>query len=202
MTDFHLDIRRQQKFTTAVLSLQQVAFANPVFFTEAEISCLKQEALALPFRAAQPVVGNGVYQDFDICFPAPLTGSFAKAAHLLQACCKALSEASPGLFESDVLINDFAVQNYPAGSNGIGVHKDGLRYRNLVFIITLSGQSDLFICSDREGSNRQIVADDPGRLVILPAPGLAFLDAPDSRPLHGVDGVTTGRLSIGFRQER
>lgn len=202
MTIFHLDSDRQKIFATAVLSLQQAAFANPAFFSDAEISCLKQEALALPFRTARSVVGKGVHQDFDICFPAPLTGSFAKAAHLLQACCRTLSETSPGLFESDMIINDFAVQNYPAGSNGIGIHKDGLRYRNLVFIITLAGQSDLFICSDRDGADRQIVTDDPGRLVILPAPGLSFLGDPDNRPLHGVDGVTAGRLSIGFRQER
>lgn len=202
MTNFHLDPERQQQFITAVLSLQHAAFAHPAFFSEAEISSLKQEALALPFRSARPVVGNGVHQDFDICFPAPLTGSFAKAAQLLSACCRAMSYATPGLFEDDVIINDFAVQNYPAGSKGIGIHKDGLRYRNLVFIITLAGQSDLFICSDREGSNRQIIADEPGRLVILPAPGLAFLGDPDNRPLHGVDNVTSGRLSIGFRQER
>lgn len=202
MTSFHLDSDRQQTFSNAVLSLQQAAFANPVFFSETEISQLKQEALALPFRTARSVVGKRVHQDFDICFPAPLTGSFAKAAHLLQVCCKTLSATRPDLFESELIINDFAVQNYPAGSNGIGIHKDGLRYRNLVFIITLAGQSDLFICSDRDGGNRQIVADDPGRLVILPAPGLSFLGCPDNRPLHGVDGVTGGRLSIGFRQER
>ena len=202
MISFHIDPDRQQIFTTAVLSLQQAAFANPVFFSDEEISCLKQEAMALPFRTAHTVVGKGVHQDFDICFPAPLTGSFAKAARLLQVFCKTMSETSPDLFESDVIINDFAVQSYPAGSNGIGIHKDGLRYRNLVFIITLAGQSDLFICSDRDGGNRRIIADEPGRLVILPAPGLSFLGCPDSRPLHGVDGVATGRLSIGFRQER
>lgn len=202
MTSFHLDPDRQQTFAAAVRALHRARFSNPEFFSPAEISSLKQEALALPFRAARSVVGNGVHQDFEICFPAPLTGSFAKAADMLEAACKALAEEEPGLFEGEVRINDFAVQNYPAGSHGIGIHKDGLRYRNLVFIITLAGQSELFICSDREGSDRQLISDEPGRLVILPAPGLAFLAAPEERPLHGVDGVTSGRLSIGFRQER
>lgn len=202
MASFELDPDRCRIFETAVLSLRDARFTNPEFFSPPEIERLKQEALALPFRTARPVAGKTVHQDFRICFPAPLVGSFARMAQMLEAACGILSERHPGLFESDVIINDFAVQNYPAGSRGIGIHKDSLRYRNLVFIITLDGRSDLFICSDRQGSDRQTVADEPGRLVILPAPGLSFLNDPDSRPLHGVDGVTTGRLSIGFRQER
>ena len=193
---------RQDMFISALAQLEIQPFASFPFFSEAEISAMIAQTDALSFRKARETVGNNVFQDFDICFPAPLAGSFAKAAHLLQVCCKTLSATHPDLFESVLIINDFAVQNYPAGSNGIGIHKDGLRYRNLVFIITLAGQSDLFICSDRDGGNRQIVADYPGRLVILPAPGLSFLVCPDNRPLHAVDGVTGGRLSIGFRQER
>ena len=38
--------------------------------------------------------------------------------------------------------------------------------------------------------------------MILPAPGLAYVEQEDQRPFHGVDNVVGGRLSIGFRQER
>lgn len=202
MTSFDLTPDRQADFSSAVLSLRQAQFANPVFFSTDEVRQLKQDALTLPFRQARSVVGQGVHQDFQICFPAPLINSFAKAAQLLETACAALSATQPDLFEDNVHINDFAVQNYPAGSRGIGIHKDGLRYRNLVFIITLDGGSDLFICADRDGSDRQVIDDTPGRLVILPAPGLSFLADPAARPLHGVDAVSRGRLSIGFRQER
>ena len=89
------------------------------------------------------------------------------------------------------------MQNYPSHSRGIGIHKDGLRYRNLVFILTLDGQSELFVCSDRRGTDRQVVPDKPD-LVILPAPGLAYVEQEDQRPFHGVDNVVGGRLSIGF----
>ena len=44
------------------------------------------------------------------------------------------------------------------------------------------------------------LCDEPGRLVILPAPGLSYMGQADQRPLHGVNNVVGGRLSIGFRQ--
>ena len=202
MHDFHLDQKRMQIFATAVLSLRNAAFASPFFFTKTEIQLLWHEARALPFRQAQPRVGKDVYQDFSICFPAPLKNSFKSAAQMLEKACQSIAKEHEDLFESEVKINDFAVQNYPAHSRGIGIHKDGLRYRNLVFILTLDGQSDLFVSSDRDGNDRQIVPDEPGRLVILPAPGLAYVVQADQRPLHGVDNVVGGRLSIGFRQKR
>ena len=202
MHNFYLDQNRMQAFETAVLSLQDAAFANPFFFTETEIQLLRREARALPFRQAQPLVGKNVYQDFSVCFPAPLENSFKMSALMLEQACHIIAREHQGLFESEVKINDFAAQNYPTHSRGIGIHKDGERYRNLVFIITLDGKSDLFVCSGREGSDRQVVPDEPGRLVMLPAPGLAFLDQADRRPLHGVDNVVGGRLSIGLRQEQ
>ena len=201
MYNFHLDQNRIQMFATAVLSLQDAAFANPLFFAKTEIQLLRREAHALPFRKAQPLVGKDVYQDFSICFPAPLKNSFRLAAKMLEEACSTIAKEYQGLFESEVKINDFAVQSYPAHSRGIGIHRDSLRYRNLVFILTLDGQSDLFVSSDREGTDRQLVPDEPGRLVILPAPGFAYLGEDEQRPLHGVDNVVGGRLSIGFRQE-
>ena len=202
MHDFHLEKNRMHVFKTAVLSLRDANFASPLFFTKTEINLLCREARALPFRQAQPSLGKNVFQDFSICFPAPIKNSFKRAAQMLEQACQSIAREHQNLFESEVKINDFAVQNYPADSRGIGIHKDGLRYRNLVFILTLDGQSDLFVCSDRYGTDRQIVPDEPGRLVILPAPGLAYLGQADERPLHGVDNVVGGRLSIGFRQQQ
>lgn len=202
MHSFQLDQNRIGVFATAVHSLKDFPFANPCFFAETEIQLLRSEALALPFRKVRPLVGKDVHQDFSICFPAPLKNSFKMAAKMLEQACRAIAKEQQDLFESEVKINDFAVQNYSAHSRGIGIHKDGLRYRNLVFILTLDGQSELFICSDRQGTDRQLVLDEPGRLVILPAPGLAYVGQEDQRPLHGVDNVVGGRLSIGFRQEK
>lgn len=193
---------RQEIFAAAVHGLADQPFTNPEFFTAQEIASLKAAALALPFRKASPNVGNNVHQDFDICFPAPMQGVFAELAKGLEGLAASLHAQHPKLFESPVLINDFAVQHYPQNSAGIGIHKDALSYRNLVFIITLAGSSELFTCCDRDGTGRQLIQDNPGRLVLLPAPGLAYLPDPKMRPLHGVDTISEGRLSIGFRCQK
>ena len=108
------------------------------------------------------MVGNNVHQDFDICFPAPIKGVFSQLAKGLEGLVTDLARPAT-LFEMPFTLNDFAVQRYPKTSTGM-IHKDALSYRNLVFIITLEGASQLYCCSDRQGSNKQIIHDHPGRL--------------------------------------
>ena len=202
MTLFSAETDRLERFSDAIEALCTAPAVSIPFFSDSETEAMRVAAGKLEYRTARSVVGNGVHQDFDICFPAPLEGVFSNCARLLEQAVAYAGQMQPGLTETPFFINDFAVQNYPAGSRGIGIHKDGLRYRHFVFIITLDGQSDLFVCSDREGADRQLIDDRPGHLVILPAPGFAGLPDEGHRPLHGVDNVTGGRLSIGFRQEQ
>ena len=193
---------RQALFDDAVNALAHQPFANPEFFTAEEMRALNDAAAGLSFRKARSKAGQNVHQDFDICFPAPMSGVFNNLARGLERLSASLSHRQPKLFEAPLVVNDFAVQRYPKNSAGIGVHKDALSYRNLVFIITLSGKSQLFTCTERDGSDRQIIDDSPGRLVLLAAPGLKYLPQPKMRPLHGVDNITDGRLSIGFRCQK
>ncbi|MGB1440853.1 MAG: hypothetical protein ACPG71_02700, partial [Candidatus Puniceispirillaceae bacterium] len=72
---------RQDMFISALAQLEIQPFASLPFFSEAEISAMIAQTDALSFRKARETVGNNVFQDFDICFPAPLTGDF-------QACAK------------------------------------------------------------------------------------------------------------------
>lgn len=202
MTLFSAETDRLERFSDAIDALFTAPAVSIPFFSDSETEALRKAAGKLEYRTARSVVGNGVHQDFDICFPAPLEGVFSICATLLEQAVAYAGQMQPRLTETPFFINDFAVQNYPAGSRGIGIHKDGLRYRHFVFIITLDGQSDLFVCSDREGADRQLIDDRPGHLVILPAPGFSGLPDEGNRPLHGVDNVTGGRLSIGFRQEQ
>ena len=65
---------------------------------------------------------------------------FDNLASLLEntvAAATAAMKVSP--LDVPVELGDFAIQRYPAGSTGIGIHRDGKRYRGLVFIITLAG---------------------------------------------------------------
>lgn len=196
---FTITDENTHQFEHAIQKLKTCSAVSIPFFSADEIQILVQQTQTLEFRTAKPVVGNNVIQDFDICFPAPLIDGFAQCAKMLEMLVAKCAEADPALCEAPYVINDFAVQRYPRGSNGIGIHKDGLRYRQFVFIITLSGNSRLFICSDRDGNGKEYIDDSPGHLVILPAPGFSGLKDEKDRPLHGVEHITEGRLSIGFR---
>ena len=200
---FELGLRRKHSLMAALheLEVAETGACTVAFFSPDEIASLIKACQKLTFRKAQPVVGNNVRQDFDVCFPAPRIGAFDKCASLLEAGFHACKLDEPDLFDADVMLNDFAVQHYPKKSTGIGIHKDGMRYRNIVCIINLAGSSQLFTCQNRDGLDRVDIDDSPGQLVLLAAPGFRGLADPDKRPLHGVDAITDGRLSIGFRME-
>ena len=122
----------------------------------------------------------------------------AKLADMLEA---VVAEAGADYLSDKLILNDVAVQHYHPNSKGIGVHRDALRYRGLVFIITLAGESRLAICEDRDGNGAEVVDDTPGRIAILSAAGFAGREGEDARALHKVDMVTKGRLSIGLRHD-
>lgn len=173
------------------------------FLDRHELAALRAEADRQTYRTATPVIehrGNRVRQDFEVCFPAPRTGAFERLAGLLENSIMAASEGARSLVtDLPVDLADFAIQRYPAGSAGIGIHRDGKRYRGIVVIVTLGGHSRLFTCDDRDGTNKRRIDDRPGRIVLLSAEGFAGREGEGARPLHGVDRVTGGRLSLGFR---
>lgn len=173
------------------------------FLSAAEIDLLIADAKGESYRTATPEIehrGRRVYQDFDVCFPAPRTGAFAALADCLETCLRS-ADAATGLLPQGIKLNDFAIQRYPAGSRGIGIHRDGRRYHGIVIIITLAGISRLASCSDRAGGGKRRIDDRPGRIVLLTASGFDGRDDENVRPLHTVDQITDGRLSLGFRYE-
>ena len=202
---FAITDTRQKKLRRALVRLAQPSrrWVSLDFFSDAEINVLVDFARAQQFRRAQSEIvhrANRVFQDFDVCFPAPRLGVFDDlAAGLELGLFAAGSELAQNPFTSRFRFDDFAIQRYPAGSRGIGIHRDGKRYKHIVVIITLAGQSRLFSTTSRTGEMRQRINDRPGRLVLLSADGFAGCHDEDARPLHGVDCVRTGRLSIGFR---
>jgi len=171
------------------------------FFSTDDIDRLKQFSLSLPMRKARPVVGapgREVTQDFDICFPAPRQDALDDLTSMLEELIDDIA-GDTDVLDTPFELNDLAVQHYPPQSRGIGVHMDSLRYRGLVFIITLDGSSRFCVCDDREGSGARVLDESPGRLGLLSAPGFAGREGEGSRPFHFVDRITGGRLSIGLR---
>lgn len=204
---FGLDPSRVGQLRRALDRLAQpgrkwISFA---FLTKDEVACLTKLAERQSFRSAHPEVSyksNRVFQDFDICFPAPRIDAFDQFAGCLErGLFKAGQMMTPSPFSTDFRFNDFAIQRYPPGSRGIGVHRDGLRYRHIVVIATLAGKSRLFSTPSRDGRKRRVIDDRPGRIVLLSAPAFAGRAGESARPLHGVDHVQGGRLSMGLRVE-
>jgi len=195
----------QLKKALIALAADQCLGVSVPFFSADEVAALTDMADALPMRRARDRVshkGVVVHQDFDICFPAPREGYLGVICQMLE---QGLNSANDRLetpvFSQPLDLNDRAVQRYPKGSKGIGVHRDGLRYRQIVIIITLAGESRFCLCDDRDGNGAAVLNDQPGQLVLLSAPGFAHRDGNNGRPLHFVDQVDGGRLSIGLRQE-
>jgi hypothetical protein len=205
---FELDSTRLRQLRCALQRLakpgcQWVSFA---FFTENELACLTRLAERQKFRSARPEVtfkANSVLQDFDICFPAPRIDAFDRFADCLETgLYKAGQMITPSPFLTAFRFNDFAIQRYAPGSQGIGVHRDGERYKHIVVIATLAGDSRLFVTGSRDGTQRRMINDRPGRIVLLSAPSFAGRRGKVARPLHGVDHVHGGRLSLGLRIQK
>ncbi|ADE38794.1 hypothetical protein [Candidatus Puniceispirillum marinum] len=202
---FDYDHKRLKQLGAALQRLAHPAkrITSLQFFTDAEVAGLRMAAKQQEFRRAQGAInyqGRSTFQDFDVCFPAPREGVFDNLATYLETSLWAAGQALPqNPFAQPFRLEDFAIQKYPAGSRGIGIHRDGQRYHHIVIIICLDGSSRLFGCEDRSGRGKRTIDDRPGRMVLLSAPGFSNRTGEDARPLHGVDRVAQGRLSLGFR---
>ena len=170
------------------------------FISKPFIFELIEQASILHFRKARALVGNSVTQDFEICFPAPRDGAIDILATSIE---RLFLEAINLLHEPPIKgpkFNDIAMQRYVSGSVGISPHKDHKKYTSVIIIVTLSGRSNFCVCDDRNGKNAKILDDRPGNILILPATGFKVLSNVFNRPIHFVNSISDGRLSIGLRQ--
>ncbi len=154
----------------------------------------------LPYGPAIPVVGSGagaVRQDFELCMAIPERGLLRACAATLEGLLNAaLERLKHQPLDHPLHFNDLIVQRYPRGSFGITAHRDHLRYRDLVALVTLSGAARFCLCDDRAGRGARALPCPPGHLLLMRAPG--FGKRPD-RPFHFLDRVTRPRLSLGLR---
>ena len=107
------------------LARPDVRVTSLAFLAGDELAALREEAARQTYRMATPVIehrGNRVRQDFEVCFPAPRTGAFAELATLLEdSIMAAAATPQPLLPDATIDLADFAIQRYPAGSDGIGI---------------------------------------------------------------------------------
>lgn len=169
---------------------------------EERLAALRRAAARLRFRPARPQVGEAertVFQDFEIAMEVPPRGLLQGFARALEADLAAALVQLPDPPLAAPRLNDMVVQRYAAGSRGISPHRDHLRYRELVVLLTLSGHARLFVCDDRSGGGAAEVGMAPGRLLLMRAPGFA---GSQERPFHFLAEVSRQRYGLGLRHDR
>ena len=164
---------------------------------------LLEEARAVRFREARPIVGRGgrtvrqrmgVHDDF-----APAS-RFRDLSEAYQAVWDAwLAPMTPCPFESRLVFNDRMLQVYEPGETGITPHMDRTAYRNLICLFVLEGRGRFGVCADRSGRGARIIPHEPGDVVLTRAPGFR---GSGHRPFHFVDRITERRYVFGLRHER
>ncbi len=170
--------------------------------SESACALLLAASAGLPYREARPVIGEGeraVRQEFEICMPVPAGGPFqACAAAVERLVARALAEmADPPLAVLPPL-NDLVVQRYAPGSLGITAHRDHVRYRHLVAIVTLTGRARFFVSKERTGAGAREIDIPPCSLLLMRAPGFA---GREDRPFHLLSDVTETRVCVGLRHD-
>jgi hypothetical protein len=163
---------------------------------------LLAEARRLPYRPARPVVGQGataVYQDFDLATKISADGALmalSRALDRLIGAALATMRAPP--LPRGFEINDYIVQYYPAGREGMSPHRDHIRYTGLVAIVMLGGAGRFLVCDDRAGAGEREIPLAPGDLLLMRAPGF---QSRGDRPFHAVRDITEDRYILGLRHD-
>ena len=177
------------------------ALAVP-YLTVKECAELVESCEQLTFRDARPVLGKPgqeVYQDLELTTYIPEDSPLLALAKRLEADLQvALDRLDPAALDYPFVINDFIVQRYAPGQQGITPHRDHIRYRGLVAIIVLSGAGRFWVCDDREGGNARAIPEFPGVLLLMRAPDFA---GHINRPFHGLSDITETRYSFGMRHD-
>tara|TARA_A100001037_G_scaffold57695_1_gene49846 strand:+ start:11213 stop:11827 length:615 start_codon:yes stop_codon:yes gene_type:complete len=177
------------------------ALAIP-YLTEEVRAAMVECCERLAFRSARPVLGKPgqeVYQDLELTTDIPQESPLFDLAHRLEADLQvSLSRLSPAPLDYPFVINDFIVQRYSPGQNGITPHRDHVRYRGIVAIIVLSGSGRFWVCDDRKGTHARTVPESPGDLLLMRAPDFAGMT---DRPFHALSDITRTRYSFGMRYD-
>ena len=178
------------------------AIAVPALTAEYRVWLL-EEARAVRFREARPVVGRGdrlVRQRMGVHNAFEPDSRFLDLTTHYQAVWDGLiASMASSPFESKLVFNDLMLQVYEPGETGITPHMDRTGYRNLICLFVLEGRGRFGICRDRSGGGARIIGHEPGDVVLTRAPGFR---GSDHRPFHFLDRITERRYVFGLRHER
>ncbi len=162
---------------------------------------LLEEAKQHPLRRARDSIGSGENRvDQDMLLQEKLRddGAFAELVVEFQ---RLFDEAVTDslLFSSTVVFNDVMIQKYEPGSGGITPHRDRTDYRHIICLFVLDGLGRFFVADDRRKTNALEIANLPGDVLLMPAPGFVGLT---ERPFHFLENITRERWIFGLRHDQ
>ncbi len=185
----------------ALAALRTIPALSVPILTDEFRRRLLNEAELVQWRSAKNSIGSGpnvVLQRMLVQDRLDPDGAFADLANGFQSL---FNEAISGndLFADEVVFNDWMLQKYEVGKIGITPHRDRTDYRHIVCLFVLSGHGRFCVSDDRQRSNEQEIANLPGDVVLMPAPGYSGLS---ERPFHYLENIREQRYVFGLRHDR
>lgn len=167
----------------------------------------RQELLAetrcYRFRRARSMIGEGanrVEQRMAVCADLKPDSLY----RYLSACFQELFDAAvkrsrQQLFDGRVIFNDHMLQRYKVGELGISPHRDRTAYRHLICLFVIAGYGRFYVCDDRTGAGAREIANAPGDVIIMRAPGF---ERSHERPFHYLADIRSTRYVFGLRHDQ
>jgi hypothetical protein len=103
------------------------------------------------------------------------------------------------VLEQEIAFTELIAQIYEPCKVGIGPHRDGAKFVNMVALIVLEGKGRFCICDDRKRTGSTEIIHEPGDMILIRG---SDFDGEDKRPYHYLDRVTERRTVFSLRQKK
>ena len=198
--DRDLILSTTDSMAVAITQMAEDGAAALPMLDERGCDLLLEATEQLHYRACAPVVGTGekaVTQDFDISLNFRQKTHFDDfSAAFERQVNEALRRLTRCPCQHPLYFNDRVVLRYPQGSGGISPHQDLKRFEGMIAILTLSGQGDFYICTDRKKTNPRLFHAAPGVMILMRGANCGM-----GRPFHYVENIEKGRVAFGLRYD-
>lgn len=194
---------RQFPLAQVVAELRRIGVSVLPLLSEPFRQELLKETQAYSFRQARATVGEGanrVRQRMAVCADLRPDSLY----RYLSACFQELFDAAvkpshQQLFDGRVTFNDHMLQRYTVGKLGISPHRDRTAYRHVICLFVIAGHGRFYGCGDRSGAGAREIANAPGDMVIMRAPGF---QGSKERPFHYLADIQSTRYVFGLRHDQ
>jgi hypothetical protein len=142
-----------------------------------------------------------VRQEYKACDHFPLNSHFLEVRDALEMELNGrdFSMFLPPNSAEPLRFTHQVVHRYEPGPLGIGPHRDGASYVNLVALLVLEGSGGLHSCEDENGRNPVPVPNKAGDLILIRGSGF---EEYEHEPYHLVKDITEPRIVLAFRQKK